>query len=240
MVIVHGRQVPVSAERSVDLGRVIKSQRFNQWLRGIDRRFDVRSIHIRTADRAGDKEAAFINLQLEVRMQEKSRLRIANLQGNSVAILVVLVCEGREFAALVCQPREAAGIYESPEIVAGMCDGEPDFAKAARRELAEELGCRVEADKLVDMTALLGDIGRGGLYPSPATSSESVHFFLYRAEATAEELAGFEGRRTGVASEDEHLVVRVVPLDDIPKVSPNMFSVTAYLLYSFLKQRQAL
>jgi len=235
MIEVHGRMVSLSAERGIDLEEVISSPRFMQWAERLDPSMVVRHVHVKAADSFGGR-VAFIHLRLNIRdASGADAIRFLFLRGNSVALLAVFICEGREYAAMVVQPREAEGAIECKEVVGGMCDKGSDYPTVAARELQEELDIRVVPEDLVDMTERMAKIKRSGLYPSPGACDEAVRFFLFRKQVRRKELQAMQGKTTGLAQEGEHLKVRIVPLDDLPAESSNMMAWTAYLLYQQLK-----
>ncbi|MDQ7815222.1 MAG: NUDIX domain-containing protein [Patescibacteria group bacterium] len=235
MIEVHGRMVSSSAERGIDLVEVISSPRFKQWAERLDSGMVVRHVHVKAADTFGGR-IAFIHLRLNVLDPKGGDLvRFLFLRGNSVALLAVFICEGREFVALIVQPREAEGDVECKEVVGGMCDKGSDYPTVAARELQEELGIQVRPEELVDMTERMAKIKRSGLFPSPGACDEAVRFFLFRREVEREELEALQGKATGLAHEGEHLKVRIVPIGDLPHESSNMMAWTAYLLYQHLK-----
>jgi hypothetical protein len=55
------------------------------------------------------------------------------MRGGSVAILVILKCEGTEYALLVRQTSLPTGEHLFPAIPAGMLDGEGHFAGVAAK-----------------------------------------------------------------------------------------------------------
>ncbi len=235
MIEVHGRMVSLSAERGIDLEEVISSPRFKQWAERLDPEMKVRHVHVKSADSFGGR-VAFIHLRINVVDPKGAEaIRFLFLRGNSVALLVVFLCEGREYAAMIVQPREAEGASECKEVVGGMCDKGSDYPTVAARELQEELGIQVSPEELIDMTERMAKIKRSGLYPSPGACDEAVRFFLFRKAIGVQELRAMQGKATGLAHEGEHLKVRIVPIDDLPHESSNMMAWTAYLLYQQLK-----
>lgn len=235
MIEVHGRMVSLSAERGIDLVEVISSPRFQQWAERLDPGMAVRHVHVKAADSFGGR-VAFIHLRLNVSdASGADAIRFLFLRGNSVALLAVFICEGREYAVMVVQPREAEGAIECKEVVGGMCDKGADYPTVAARELQEELGIRVAPEDLVDMTERMAKIKRSGLYPSPGACDEAVRFFLFRKTVERKELEAMQGKATGLVHEGEHLKVRIVPIDDLPAESSNMMAWMAFLLYQQLK-----
>lgn len=61
---------------------------------------------------------------------------IVFMRGGTVAVLMVLECEGKEYTILTYQARVPVGMSMMPEVPAGMLDGSGNFRGLA----AEEIG----------------------------------------------------------------------------------------------------
>ena len=79
--------------------------------------------------------------------------------------------------------------------------------------------------------------GRGyqGVYSSCGGSDEYNPIFLHHARVTHEFLAKLEGRHTGLASENERIIVRVIPLDELWQTSADSKALAALCLYDRLR-----
>ena len=75
------------------------------------------------------------------------------MRGPSVSILVVLECEGREYAAIITQDSVAAAQVDFPQLAAGMLDG-GTFSGIAAKEMEEELGIKIKESDMIDMIHL--------------------------------------------------------------------------------------
>ncbi len=132
---------------------------------------------------------------------------IAFLRGGSVAMLVVLRCEGRKYVLLVKQPRVAVGRAALVELPAGMLDGDGNFAGVAAKEMREEAHIDFKHSEMVCMSE------SNKQYPSPGGCDEFIEYFYASAAVTPAFLRAIDGRATGV--EDERIRLSYVPYEDL-------------------------
>lgn len=138
----------------------------------------------------------------------------------------------------------------------------PAIAGTAAKELEEETGIIVEASELVDLTHLaygamprsraLKPLGKGaagdvsdapvgeatcqGIYPSPGACDEFLRVFLFRKNMSKAELADLQSRIYGAAHEAERIALRVVPLGDLWRWTPDCKTLSALMLYEKLRE----
>lgn len=109
------------------------------------------------------------------------------------------------------------------ELPAGMMDGKGGLASIAIRETKEECGIEVEANELIDLTLLAHEKGVGdrptGMCPSAGGCDEFIQIMYLEKKITREELEIMEGRLAGLRNHGEVITLRVVPFDEIWKVS---------------------
>eukprot|EP01126_Amoeba_proteus_P016029 TRINITY_DN1732_c0_g1_i2.p1 TRINITY_DN1732_c0_g1~~TRINITY_DN1732_c0_g1_i2.p1 ORF type:complete len:138 (+),score=20.55 TRINITY_DN1732_c0_g1_i2:484-897(+) len=119
------------------------------------------------------------------------------MRGGSVAVLVILVCSGKEYVLLVCQNSIATGHCNFPSLPAGMVDSEGFFAGVAAKEIREETGLVINSGDLVDLIQLSYGEKYEGMYVSVGGTDEFVRLYYYTRNVTQEELNGLEGKLTG-------------------------------------------
>ncbi|MBY0359104.1 MAG: NUDIX domain-containing protein [Candidatus Obscuribacterales bacterium] len=228
-------EIKYTAEAGIDIEKIKTSAQFTNWLTSVDRqRFNIRGVHFQSVDMFGPK-IGFIKFKADiVDASGKFVPGILFMRGGSVAMLVVLKCNGKKYVPLTVQPRVATGRFDFEEIPAGMLDGSGNFAGVAAKELQEELKLTINEADLVDLTELAGY--KGGYYPSAGGSDETIRIFYYEKDVTAEELAEMSGRLTGCLSESEQITLKIIELDDLWKL-PDSKSGMASLLYTKLKDK---
>jgi ADP-sugar diphosphatase len=224
--------IPVTAEPGISIDAAISSAPFKNWLASMDReRFDVRSIHIQSVDMFGPR-VGFIKLKADV-VGENGKFipGIVFMRGGSVGILPVFMCKGRSYAVLTVQPRVPTGRFDFVEIPAGMLDGSGNFGGVAAKELQEELALTINEAELTDLSAFAGH--KGGFFPSPGGSDETIRLFSLCKEVGEDELSSMNGRCTGLLEEGEQITLKIVPLEDLWTI-PDGKTIVAYTLYQKL------
>lgn len=226
-VLVDG--IPITGEAGISIDAAVTSKQFKDWLASMDRQcFNVRAVHVQSVDMFGQK-VGFIKLRADVVDQNgKFVPGIVFMRGGSVGILPVFDCQGRRYAVLTVQPRVPTGSSAFVEIPAGMLDGSGNFAGVAAKELEEELGIKINAAELTDLSALAGH--SRGCFVSPGGSDETMRLFCFRKEVSAEELASMNGRCTGLLAEGEQITLKIVPLDELLSI-PDCKTIVAYSLF---------
>ena len=213
----RGQLIPVVVPLTViplDVAqKAVQYSPFTQWLNGVEERYDVRSITFQSIDMFGSR-VGFIKFEAEVydRTTGERMSGIIFMRGGSVGILVILECEGAEYALLAVQPRIATGEFAFTEILAGMLDGSGNFVGVAAKELKEEAGpdFAIGEKDLLALTAPDRPI-----FLSPGGTDETMSLFLYRRTVTRAQLEALSGRATGELEDGERIVLKVVPADDL-------------------------
>ena len=113
--------VEVSGDAGVELGSVLESRIFLDWIDACEDDPDlfITKIHIQSVDMFG-KRVGFVKLISDAKARSSAECSegsnelvsvpgIVFLRGASVAILVVLICKGKEYTLLAYQPRVPAG-----------------------------------------------------------------------------------------------------------------------------------
>ena len=112
--------VEVSGDAGVELDSVLESRIFLDWIDACEDDPDlfITKIHIQSVDMFG-KRVGFVKLISDAKARSSAECSEGNelvsvpgivfLRGASVAILVVLICKGKEYTLLAYQPRVPAG-----------------------------------------------------------------------------------------------------------------------------------
>ena len=229
--------VTYTAEPGIDIEVVKASTKFQVWLNSLDRtRFDLRGVHFQSIDFFHDgKVVGFIKFKTVILDEKGEQIKpgIVFMRGGSVAILTILKCKGKRYSVMTLQPRVPTGCFAFCEIPAGTLDDSGDFGGVAAKEVEEELGLKIAASDLIDLTEEIG--WERGYFVSPGGCDETIRIFLYEKEVTEEELAAMNGKATGVIEEGEQITLKIVPFDDTLLQYPDSKTVIAYTLYNKLR-----
>lgn len=97
-----------------------------------------------------------------------------------------------------------------------------------------ETGIEIKDTELVDLTELCFGSGSPfqGHYLSPGGSDEFMRFFLYKTSISREELNSLKGKFTGSENENEFITLRVIPIDEAPRITPDAKLILALHFYS--------
>jgi ADP-sugar diphosphatase len=240
-VSVCGHDIRVCADQSmVSVGdkkfeMIFAMKAFVEWLTNFDREFfkhcTFGTILVQSIDFFGPA-VGFLKFKTDIKYKSNNSPApgIVFMRGAAVAMLVVLQCESEYYALTTVQPRVPIGKYSYCEIPAGMVDNSSDFVGAAAKEMKEETGIAVNVSDLVDMSDVTG-YGKKGFYPSVGGCDEYLRFYLYTARVTRTGLNQLNQKLTGVVEEGEQIALRIVKLNELPSVSPDMKTFTALYLY---------
>lgn len=228
--------LPVTGEAGINVAAITASRQFTDWLDLIDTdRFVVKSVHIQSVDMFGPK-IGFIKFKADITDKSGKFIPgIVFMRGGAVGMLLVLNCEGKKYTVLTVQPRIATGRFDFVEIPAGMLDGSGNFGGVAAKELEEELGLKIPASELIDLSTLSSHAR--GFYVSPGGTDETIRLFVYEKDVTPEWLAEMNGKCTGLLSEGEQITLRVVPLDDSILNIDDGKTIVAYALWKAFRSQ---
>ncbi|XP_020243698.1 nudix hydrolase 14, chloroplastic isoform X2 [Asparagus officinalis] len=157
-------------------------------------------------------------------------------RGPAVAVLIFLESGGETYVVLTEQARVPVGksILELP---AGMLDDERgDIVGTAVREVEEEIGITLNADAMVNLTALLDPATGQKVFPSPGGCDEELSLFLYRSPVKEEVIRALHGKEMGLRDHGELIKVRVIPYDKLWHVTADMKALSAIALYEMAKR----
>jgi len=227
-VFINGNSVPIVGETPLITRDIIvkclSSLKFKKWLQSIDPKITVTLIVIQSVDMFGSN-VGFIKLKADATFNGTPIPGIVFIRGNSVAILVILTCEGKRWVVWTKQPRFAIGSSCCVEIPAGMMDDENNFVGVAAKELYEETGIKITGDKLIHL---------GKMYPSPGGCDERIFLFYYEKDVSPVELASFQGKCTGNIKEGEVIILEIKPYEN-PIHSTDAKALCAMFLYEHKK-----
>lgn len=193
---------------------------FAAWCSGMDAEIKVDAVEVQSVDHFG-KRLGFVKLRAEASLLSTPALRLPGvvfLRGPAVAVLLVLVCEGIEYALLCVQPRLTIGAAGYREIPAGMLDDEERFGGVAAKELKEETGIELREGDMVELCALSqgADAPRGGgLFPSVGACDEMLRLFHARRYVSPAYLEGLRGKLCGSPAESEQIRLELVRYDEL-------------------------
>jgi ADP-sugar diphosphatase len=239
-LLIHGEEVPLTAEPGIDLDKVMNWGTFTTWVAGIDAKFLIEKIHMQSVDMFGPN-IGFMKFRADCfdRATHTFLPGIVFMRGGSVGILTILVAQetGEEFTLAVAQPRLPMGSFESLEIPAGMLDGSGNFAGKAASEMAEETGIIVKEADLLDLTEMVqGGAGHKGIWLSPGGSDEYMRFFVYRKSWPTADIEALEGKLTGLRDSGELITLRVIQYPNLI-CAPDGKTLCAIALYDRVKDQ---
>jgi len=207
-----------------DIKLLAGSLQFKNKKKKMDPRFVINKILVQAVDRRYDGGLLFAKLSSDV-VDIHGNIMHGNLfmRGDAVAMLIILKSNNKKWVVLTSQPRFPAGEFESIEIPAGMMDGKGDFTSTAAREIEEEAGIKIEADKLVYLDEFLSSCGG---------SDERIKLYYCEIAMSENEIEKLHGKITGVEHENEKLQVIIVPFDELPKNTRDPKSLLAFGCYN--------
>lgn len=239
MIAINGREAMISGADDVDLDQVIGSSQFREWVEKQDPRFYVRGVHIYGVIMFGTK-VGFIFQNTDVVDAKRVAAGVAKprsldgasmMRGGCVAVLLILASEEKEFAVVVQQPRLPVGKFNFVEIPAGMLDGSKNFSGTAAKEIEEETGLVIRSEEFIQLHPRPLCVSPGGI-------DETMSFYLVKRHASEDDIASLRGKRTGLRTEGERLIVGVVPLSQLEELD-DMKTQTALGLYARWKSAQS-
>jgi len=226
---------------------------FQTWVKNCEqpstdgRMIDIRSVEIQSVDLFG-KRVGFVKFKSDCILKDGNTSHeptvlpgICFLRGNSVAMLVVLKCaeDGKLYSLLVDQARIPIGSASVLELPAGMIDpGTGTVAGVAAKEMKEECGITVKESDLIDLTKLAHADAEDktvpiGIAPSPGGCDEYIRIMYMERTVHQSELDAMNNRLAGLREEGEAITLRVVPYDNMWKLTPDakaMWYVIAIIL----------
>jgi len=234
---VAGNKVTVTAENGINVAQILHWRHFLDWVAEFEKpenKLSLTKVHFQSVDMFG-KHIGFVKFKSEVLKDGKYVPGIVFMRGPSVAILTILICEGKEYALTTVQARVPISKLFL-EIPAGMLDDGTFMGKAAC-EMQEETGIVVKIEDLIDLTLLAYGSKYPGIYPSPGGCDEYIRLFLYRQEVSAEQLKELEGKCTGAIGTHEYISLRVLPLEKLWQETSDVKALSSLFLYEKVKHK---
>jgi ADP-sugar diphosphatase len=230
-------EVVITAELGIDISKALDAKPFKDWssAMAMEGRINISKIHIQSLDMFGPSKVGFIKFKVDATRDGKVVPGIVFLRGGAPSILVVLQHQKQKYTLVVRQARLPVCNSSMIEIPAGMLDNEGNFAGVAAKELKEETGIQIKETDLVNMSKLAQSETYPGVYSSCGGSDEYNPIFLYQAVVSAEMLADFDGRLTGVAEEGEMIKLQILPLEQLWRKSPDSKALSAVCLFERLR-----
>ncbi|ONK79966.1 uncharacterized protein A4U43_C01F12340 [Asparagus officinalis] len=195
-----------------DLRNAIGSTLFNQWLQNLQSetgllaqgKMCLRQVQIQGVDMFG-RRVGFLKFKADM-LEKETGTKLPGIvfaRGPAVAVLIFLESGGETYVVLTEQARVPVGksILELP---AGMLDDERgDIVGTAVREVEEEIGITLNADAMVNLTALLDPATGQKVFPSPGGCDEELSLFLYRSPVKEEVIRALHGKEMGLRDHGE-------------------------------------
>eukprot|EP01097_Dermamoeba_algensis_P005653 TRINITY_DN3587_c0_g1_i1.p2 TRINITY_DN3587_c0_g1~~TRINITY_DN3587_c0_g1_i1.p2 ORF type:complete len:110 (+),score=45.23 TRINITY_DN3587_c0_g1_i1:473-802(+) len=100
--------------------------------------------------------------------------------------------------------------------------------------MEEETGLKMDEKELIDLTELAYGDRFKGIYPSAGGCDEFLRLFVFRKEVKEEELNALRGKLTGLREEGETIALKILPLQDLWKETPDCKALSALYLYNAL------
>ena len=210
---------------------VTESPKFSRWLEKLKIEFAIEEVMINKVHFFRGKPGfIFAEAKGTYRDSNSPVLGITLIRGDSVAILPILYApDGKTYTLVLHQARIAIADPDFVEIPAGMLD-EGVFVNKAIEELKEEIG----DDFLITEKDL---IPLDTIYPSPGGCDEEIQIFAFEYHMTWEGIHSLEGRHSGSALENEHIVIEVIPIEELPfKASRDMKARMAHYAWCAMKE----
>ena len=206
--------------------------KFRQWKQSLEKNEVVLSSFKELATvRKRDGKVLFSMLEFEGRTTDGEKLLpVVLLRGSFVAVLTIFIEKetGNRLTLLVGQRRVANGelFWETP---AGMMDSDTDPVAVALKELEEETGfiaARADIKPLYDKM----------IYSSPGLMDEGGYMYYAEFELSSKEIESWNNREGGDGGENEHIITKVVPLDEADNLLQNAHGNLMLLKYLLSKK----
>lgn len=210
----YGKNANISTEQAVAFTK--KNFAFQRWLQRLDMGFtsatdDVSSVQVLEiypfGPVEGGKGFVVANATVTRRLKDGKTIELpgaAFLRGDAVAVLPILIDEAdstKRYILTTVQPRVPFGEAACEEIPAGMVDDNSHtFVGTAAKELKEETGIEIKESELQTL---------GSVSPSPGGCDEDIELFYVEKRMSAEAIAAFQEKYTGVIQEGECIKLRV-------------------------------
>lgn len=214
--------IPITSSRVSDT-RFLKDPKFTNWIHKLASNFSVNGVNVTDVYWFG-RNLGFMNCQVDAVDSDGDKIPgLALVRGDCCAVLIILDCEGVQYAVNVTESRvPVAGMHT--QAVAGMLDdaGTPGgrIVKKVLDEVTEETGLDTSTCDIINMSEGMQRLAATkGLSVSQywkttaGTTDEGIINFAIRIPITMTELCKLEGRVIRNSAENEKCLVSYVPLD---------------------------
>ncbi|CAB9513912.1 diketo-D-gluconic acid reductase [Seminavis robusta] len=242
------------------------SKPFRNWVQRIEssksspgqRQIQIESVELQSVDMFGARGVGFAKIKSHCKLQITSNSSqeaasedvtttnlpgICLLRGDAVAILVALFCteDDTVHSLLVEQPRIPIAQVDCLELPAGMMDDDTQTIKGmAVKEMEEECGIVIEdPSELIDLSQLAFEgqkVGADGIPMSQGGCDERMRLLYLEKFVTKAELDQMRNRTTGLREEGEVITLRIVPYEDVWRVSADSKAIIARFLVEQLRK----
>mmetsp|Transcript_18793 Transcript_18793/g.28566 ORF Transcript_18793/g.28566 Transcript_18793/m.28566 type:complete len:588 (-) Transcript_18793:132-1895(-) len=247
----NGHDVPVSYGPSITnevASMALMSSAFLRWQARVSRvvgtkRIEVRHVEIQSVDFI-DEEIDGVKIQThcvlideELDGAEEEISSICYLCDTRVGVLLELACvdDGSSWSILVDQPRVPIGSVSTLELPVGILDEDEEKLFGYEiDEIEEACGLSINMNDLIDLSqeaySKSSVDNASGLCPSPSHSGEQVKIMYMKQKISKAHLLGMRARFSKQREEGLAVTMRVVPTQDIWKVSSDMKVMCALFL----------
>ncbi|KAJ5072837.1 nudix hydrolase 14 [Anaeramoeba ignava] len=230
------KEIKVTSEPGIDLEVALKSDLILNWAKEIGKtELVVHGVHIQSVDMFG-KRVGFMKFKADIKNKEgKFVPGIVFARGGAVSILVILKSGNERYSLFTVQPRVPIGSDGFMEIPAGMLDGSGKFSGVAAKEMEEETGIVIQEKNLIDLTEKAYGNKYKGMFPSVGGCDEFLRLFAYEVEMPKEKILELNNKCTGLIDEGETITLKIVPFDEMWKLTSDSKTLCSLFLYEKLK-----
>ena len=215
------------------LEKFLEFSAFIKWKESLEteineKKVDIKSIMLHDVDMFGNK-IGFVKFSVDISYQGVQLPGIVFCRGPSVAILILVKSENKDYAVCTRQARIPVGSLDFLELPAGMMDDCNSFKGVAVQELKEECGININQSKLIPLNTPLA--------PSPGGCDEFIQLFYCEIEMNAKEINDMQKKLYGLQDHGERIRLTVIPVEELYQ-SGSMTAITAVLLYTRLNSNK--
>ena len=226
--------VTVADGHTLDEAKLLGFPAFKNWLDALNKDINVQTtsghtfekdpwrlvgVNIHSVTVFANGKIGFMTIEALMRKGAKSLDRVIFLRGGSVAVLMILRPKDNtreRYVILTEQPRIGACSTAFLEIPAGMLDDKSgNVIGKAMEEIYEETSLRVNAEELIDMTAMALEEAQTNehlqpaVYMSPANLDEYIPLLLWEKVLDRKEIDDLQAKLTGERAKDEWITLRL-------------------------------
>eukprot|EP00298_Acanthocystis_sp_HF-20_P029002 c7868_g1_i1.p1 GENE.c7868_g1_i1~~c7868_g1_i1.p1 ORF type:complete len:276 (-),score=119.43 c7868_g1_i1:39-866(-) len=161
---------------------------------------------------------------------------ICFLRGPSAAVLIVIKGEQEDFTVLTVERCLAVVRNAFPHLPLGQIDETGDFVGRAALELRDSLNLELRELDMVNLTQLAFGNNYQGVVPSAGGCDEYIVLYLYQLRGVSEEqVEAWRQKYSGDIRKDQEMALKIVPLKELWRVSPDSKTLSALAIYQRLR-----